>query len=211
MSVEKCPNCGKSLTGFLSADLVPQSKVDFINKFSAQKETYYCTSCAKPFLTKIAKDFKQQKEDIQNRLKQIISHIPILTSPAPVKWDYDVVDMVSAQTTSGTGFTTELSRSFNDLFGSTSKATNVKILEATKFCQADLRIQCVREGGNAIVSTDIDFNEIGSGSTNMLMVCMAGTAIKVKDLNFFSEERREKIKEIVKLTEKLEAIAENLG
>jgi len=32
MNYDQCPNCGKSLNGFMSADLLPQSKVDFINK-----------------------------------------------------------------------------------------------------------------------------------------------------------------------------------
>ena len=63
-------------------------------------------------------------------------------------------------------------------------------------------------GGNAIISTDIDFNEIGAGSTNMLMVCMAGTAIKVLDINMFNSKSRESILEVIELTEKLDAIAE---
>ena len=121
---------------------------------------------------------------------------------------FEVIGLVSAQTTSGTGFATELSRSFNDFFGSGSNATNQKIARATNLCKADLRIQCVREGGNAIISTDIDFNEIGAGSTNMLMVCMAGTAIRVTDMTNFSVKSRDTILEIIELTEQLEAIAE---
>lgn len=59
-----------------------------------------------------------------------------------------------------------------------------------------------------MISTDIDFNEIGSGSTNMLMVCMAGTAIKVTDMTNFSVKSRDTILEVAELTEQLEAIAE---
>jgi uncharacterized protein YbjQ (UPF0145 family) len=208
MNYDKCPNCGKSLNGFLSADLLLQSKVDFINKHLKENKDAYCTSCSKPLLNKIAQNYKAQKNDIENRLKQIIHYIPVISSPAPVKWDYEVIEMVTAQTTSGTGFATELSRSFNDFFGTTSNATNQKIARATNLCKADLRIQCVRTGGNAVVSTDIDFNEIGSGSTNMLMVCMAGTAIRVTDMANFSIKSRDTIVEIIELTEQLEAIAE---
>ena len=207
MSYDKCPNCDKSLNGFLSADLLTQSKIDFINRFSTGNKDAYCTSCSKSLLNKIAEDFKQQKYDIENRLKEIIHLIPVISSPAPIKWDYEVIGMVTAQTTSGTGFATELSRSFNDFFGTGSKATNQKIARATNLCKADLRVQCVREGGNAIVSTDIDFNEIGAGSTNMLMVCMAGTAIRVTDMTNFSIKSRDTIVEIIELAEKLDAIA----
>ncbi|TDO25749.1 uncharacterized protein YbjQ (UPF0145 family) [Sediminibacterium goheungense] len=203
---DKCPNCGKSLKGFFSADLILQSKVDFINKHSNGNKEAYCTSCSSPLLEKIADNFRKQKGDIETRLKQIIHVIPVMTSPAPVKWTYEVIGMVTAQTTSGTGFVTELSRSFNDFFGSGSKTTNQKISRATSLCKADLRVQCVRNGGNAIISTDIDFNEIGSGSTNMLMVCMAGTAIRITDMENFNAKSRDTIMEVIELTEQLEAI-----
>ena len=208
MNYDKCPNCGKSLNGFLSADLLLQSKVDFINKHLNDNKEAYCTKCSSPLLSKIADTFRKQKSDIEARLQQIIHYIPVMTSPSPIKWDYEVIGMVTAQTTSGTGFATELSRSFNDFFGSGSNATNQKVARATNLCKADLRVQCVRQGGNAIISTDIDFNEIGAGSTNMLMVCMAGTAIRVTDMTNFSIKSRDTIIEIIELTEKLEAIAE---
>lgn len=206
MNYDKCPNCGKSLKGFLSADLLFQSKTTFINKHLNENKEAYCTACSSSLLSKIANDFRRQKGDIENRLKQIIHFIPVMTSPAPVKWGYEVIGMVTAQTTSGTGFATELSRSFNDFFGTGSNATNQKISRATSLCKADLRVQCVRQGGNAIISTDIDFNEIGAGSTNMLMVCMAGTAIRVTEMENFTAKNRDIIIEVIELTEQLEAI-----
>jgi uncharacterized protein YbjQ (UPF0145 family) len=206
MNYENCPNCNKSLNGFFSADLLFESKVNFINKHLKQDKGAYCTSCSKPLLKQIADTFRKEKVEIETRLQQIIHYIPVMTSPSPVKWDYEVLGMVSAQTTSGTGFATELSRSFNDFFGSGSQTTNRKIGRATNLCKADLRVQAVRQGGNAVISTDIDFNEIGSGSTNMLMVCMAGTAIRVTNMENFSAKNRDTIIEVVELTEKLEAI-----
>jgi uncharacterized protein YbjQ (UPF0145 family) len=209
MNLDKCPNCGKSVKGFFStATLISESKTEFINKHLDLSSEAYCNLCSYDYLNQIARSFQQQKNDIENRLKQIIHYIPILSSPAPHEWKYEILDMITAQTTSGTGFTTELSRSFNDFFGGTSNTTNKKILTATNLCKSDLRIQCVKMGGNAIISTDIDYNEIGSGSTNMLMVCMAGTAIKVLDIEMFNSKSRESILEVIELTEKLDAIAE---
>ena len=208
MNLAKCPNCKASVKGFLSSDLINQSQTDFINKHLAQSHDAYCTSCATPLLNEIALSLRQQKNDIEIRLKQIIHNIPVITSPAPIKWEYEILGMINAQTTSGTGFATELSRSFNDFFGSTSNSTNQKVLKATNLCKTELRIQCVKAGGNAIISTDIDFNEIGGGSTNMLMICMSGTAIKVTDMSNFSEKNREGILETIELTQQLEAIAE---
>jgi len=207
---DKCPNCGKSVKGFFGGELLGQSKIDFINKHLNDTKEAYCLSCSGDLLTKIANDFRKQKGDIEKRLEQIIHFIPVMTSPAPVKWEYEVIGMVTAQTTSGTGFVTELSRSFNDFFGSTSNATNQKIVNATNLCKSDLRIQCVKQGGNAIISTDIDFNEVGSGSTNMLMVCMAGTAIRVTNMENFNPKTRDAIIEVIELTERLEAIAQEV-
>jgi len=208
MNFDKCPNCNKALKGFFSSVLISQSKTEFINKHLDLDKDAYCTNCSSELLNKIASNFSKQKKDIEDRLKQIIKYIPVISSEAPVKWEYDIVEMVTSQTTSGTGFSTELSRSFNDFFGTTSNTSNLKIAKATELCMSDLRIKCVKLGGNAVISTDIDFNEIGGGSTNMLMVCMAGTAIRVKDINNFNEKSRDYIVEVIELTEKLEAIAE---
>ncbi len=209
MKLDKCPSCGKALTGFFSTvNLIPTTKTEFINKHLNLNYDAYCNVCSIPYINKIAKEFEQQKNDIENRLKQIIHFIPVLSSPAPNDWKYEAIEMITAQTTSGTGFATELSRSFNDFFGGASNTTNKKILNATNLCKSDLRVQCVKMGGNALISTDIDYSEIGSGSTNMLMVCMSGTAIKVSDIKMFNEKNQQYILEIIELTEKLEAIAE---
>ena len=208
MNFEKCPNCNKNLKGFFASELIPQSKTDFINNSLELSSQAYCTSCSKPLIDEIARKFYKRKMDIENRLKSIIHLIPILSSPAPVSWEYEIIGMITAQTNSGTGFATELSQSFTDFFGGSSSATNRKIENATKLCKDNLRVQCVRNGGNAIISTDIDFNEIGTGNTHMLMVCMAGTAIKVLDMKNFNPKVRDTISEIVELTDQLEAISD---
>jgi uncharacterized protein YbjQ (UPF0145 family) len=208
MDYENCPTCNKSLKGIFSSELVTPTKTDFINKHLNLQNRAYCSSCSKKFIDKIAKSFLLQKKEIETRLEQIIHYVPVISSPAPIKWEYEIIGMVSAQTTSGTGFSAELSQSFNDFFGKTSKTTNRKIERATTLCKANLRVQCVQNGGNAVISTDIDFNEIGAGNTNMLMVCMAGTAIKVTDMSNFNPKSREFLAEIVELTERLEAIAD---
>lgn len=208
---EKCPNCGKSLKGFFNTSvLIEESKRDFINKFTNINKEGFCTSCYEPLYYAIVNNQKKQKNDIEQRLKQIINFLQIMSCPAPIKWEYEVIGMVTAQQTAGTGFYTELSRSFNDFFGSGSNATNKKIKTATDACQTDLRIQCSKLGGNAIISTDIDFNEIGSGSTNMLMVCMAGTAIRVTNMENFSEKMRDYLTEISDLTYNLDAIINDI-
>lgn len=203
--MKNCPHCSK-LLGFFGGELIPQSKIDFINKFTGRTSAAYCTQCSPSIIENLSKRFKQEKEDLEKRLKAIINYVPIITSIAPNHWEYKITGLVTSQVTSGTGFMTELSRSFNDFFGAGSATSNRKIAAAIENCKSELRIQSVKLGGNAIVSADIDFNEIGSGSTNMLMVCMTGTAVKVNKWSDFDETTNERIEEVLELIQKLDAI-----
>lgn len=204
---EKCPNCGLKVKGFFATTtLIPQNRIDFINKYSDNKSESYCEKCALPLIKNISSQLKTDKKPLSDRLQNIITALPILTSPAPNFWEYEVLGIVNTQQTSGTGFYTELSRNWNDFFGQGSQATNNKVLNATNLCKSDLRVMCSKLGGNAIISTDIDYNEIGSGSTNMLMVCMAGTAIRINNLSESKIQNYNLLDEIVELSEKIEFI-----
>lgn len=205
--IKVCPNCSTKVKGFFaSGHMLSQNKVDFINKYHIEKKDSYCSVCSTPILHKINSTLNEKKNELNNRLKTIIKFLPIISSEAPINWEYEVIEMVSTQQTSGTGFATELSRSWNDFFGTGSNATNKKIYNATELCKTDLRIQCAMLGGNAVISADIDFNEIGSGSTNMLMVCMAGTAVQIKNLNNANIRNYEYLSEIIEISEQLDII-----
>lgn len=209
MSKELCPNCGKSLTGlFAMNSLIPQSKIDFINKHHDRKSDYYCTSCSQPILNKIAVRFRMERDAIQKRLEDIIKNLPMLTTDVPDSWECEYIGMYSAHTVVGTGFSSELSRSFNDFFGTTSNTSNQKINKAVNRCKAELRVKCVKAGGNAIIGTSIHYNEVGTGSSNMLMVAITGTVVKINNIDKINLKSKEYIAEILELTEQLEAISE---
>ncbi|GEQ85428.1 hypothetical protein ULMS_09360 [Patiriisocius marinistellae] len=55
----------------------------------------------------------------------------------------------------------------------------------TNFSKADLRVLSLIQERNAVISTDIHFNEIGSGSSNMLMVCIVGASIRGTNMENF--------------------------
>ncbi|GLU57127.1 hypothetical protein Dfri01_65880 [Dyadobacter frigoris] len=167
----------------------------------------YCTSCSSKAEAKIVSVQNEKVAIVKANILDLISVIPVITSQAPSNWDYEVIDIVTSQTTSGTGFLTDLSQSFNDFLGQGSNATNKKVALATTSCKLDLRKQCILLGGNAIISTDIDFSEVGSGNTNMLMVCMAGTAVRVTDTTTINKNDAAKFNEISKLGHEWSALA----
>jgi uncharacterized protein YbjQ (UPF0145 family) len=184
--------------------LTNDEQTGFINKFLELDKEGYCTNCFMGLVNEVYIQTDNKKKELVKEMMDTIPFVPIITGPAPHKWDYQIIGIITTQITAGTGFATELSRSFADLFGSTSNASNKKVSQATETCKADLRLQCIKEGGNAIISTDIDFSEIGSGSSNMLMVCMAGTAIKVNDLSYFPEKSRDSIGRLSSLNAEME-------
>jgi UPF0145 protein yruck0001_19990 len=209
---EKCPNCGKKLSGLFgqSAELMDEKITRYLNKQTGENKEAYCSACYEPMYSNFFNAQKKQKHEIDLRINEIIHSLPLLTCPAPQGWDYEVLGMVNTQTTSGTGFLTDLSQGINDMLGMGSARTNSKIAQATEKCKSDLRIECASLGGNAIISTNMAFNEVGGNSANMLMVCMSGTAIKVKDMNNFTSETRENLMEITKLASELKELIKEL-
>ena len=51
-----------------------------------------------------------------------------------------------------------------------------------------LRAKALKIGANAVIATDIDYGEVGS-LKGMLMVCAAGTAIKLENTNILGSKQ----------------------
>lgn len=212
MNYTKCPNCNSSLTGFISKEkIISDDKTAFINKMLNATKPAYCTACFHQQSENIKSQYENKKIGITKNLNETIQSLSILTCPPPINWEYEVIDMITAQTTSGTGFLTELSRGVNDFLGATSNRSNQKILNAIELCKADLRSQCTKLGGNSIVSIDIDLSEVGSGSSNMLMVCIAGTAIRVTNTVVLGTGKANNLAKIEQLTKDLTEVTEILN
>lgn len=64
MNNNKCPNCGESVKGFLSSNLIQQSKVDFINNHLNLNKEGYCThwNCSVKLLNEIVEGISKKKE-----------------------------------------------------------------------------------------------------------------------------------------------------
>ena len=127
MNYSKCPSCGKSIGGMFGATIVNQQKTDIINSVMSKNETAYCSSCSNEYITQMVKVKNDRFYALKERIIPLSSAIPVITSQAPTGWEYDVLDMVTSQTTSGTGFLTDLSQSINDFFGQGSESTNRKV------------------------------------------------------------------------------------
>lgn len=154
--------------------------IKLINGFSEGKAEGYCSKCEPPFKKVAIPKFLKEKERYLSLFQKLITEVPVLSIPNPSNWEYISVSIVTAQSVLGTGVISEFTSTFTDFFGKQSSAYNKKLIEGENFCLNILRKKALDLDCNAIIGTDIDYSEAG-GLKGMLMVCMAGTAIRVKN------------------------------
>lgn len=195
MEYKICPNCNKKLDGLMTTKfIIKQSTTDFINKFNTSPSEAYCSGCSGPLVEKY-------KADLALLVKESIGVIPVITLNSPLNWNYEVLGMVTGQSVTGTGMMSELASSWSDLIGGQSNSLGTKIANGEILCKNQLKYKAAMMGANAVISTDIDYSEVG-GVKGMLMVCMAGTAVKVSNLTTvtpINEERLQKLDSTITL------------
>lgn len=186
--MDKCSNCeSKIKSGLISGYNKAYDKqvVQFINDFAPSDKNGYCESCGPHLLDKAKESFAKLTQEKKSRIQKMLSHMPITTIQSPLNWDYDIGGIVSGQSTTGTGIFSDISATVADIFGTQATTYNNKIKNGENICKQQLRSQALSMGCNAIVAVDIDYSELGS-LKGMIMVCMSGTAIKLKNLNVLS-------------------------
>jgi uncharacterized protein YbjQ (UPF0145 family) len=192
-----CPNCSTPIkSGIMSSvKLLSEEKISIINIFDANKATGYCNKCGNTLFEAAKNGIIAEKQSLMNEILNLLQFIPVISTHSPLNWDYRVLRMVTGQSTTGTGVISEFTSSFTDLFGMQSGRYNKKIKSGELMCFNQLRMQTIDMGGNAVTATDIDYSELG-GDKGMIMVCMAGTSVELKNLKVLGEEAEIKIKEL---------------
>jgi len=206
MASKDCPNCGKKLDGILSSRyILSKSLTDFINSQSNRTSEGYCSDCGVNEYNAITKDLESKKQELVKDIKKDLHLVPIITVPNSSHWEYDILEIVTGQSVTGTGLLTEIASSWADFLGGQSESLAGKILKGENICKEAIRFSCLLMGGNAIIGTDIDYSEVGGGK-GMLMVCMSGTAIKVKNWAEKQIDFKEKINHLAENAAKLAEI-----
>jgi uncharacterized protein YbjQ (UPF0145 family) len=194
---DKCPECGEKLTGmFTSNRMLDENEIAIIKEFVAKDKTNGCITCKSEELdegrTALAKEYETLHGEITVRLPKV----PVISIHTPLNWDYNVLGMVTGQTTTGTGVISEFTSSFTDFFGAQSGAYNKKLAKGEEMVMSQMRAKAVKLGANAVIASDLDYSELGDGK-GMLMVCGAGTAIKLNNVgNVFDQKLSETLKEL---------------
>jgi uncharacterized protein YbjQ (UPF0145 family) len=195
-----CPNCDTDLK--TNARSLSENKIKIINEYHEPKSILYCTKCGPSLYQKYRVNLLTQRNSIIENVQELIEAVPVVTTHSPLNWEYDILNIVTGQTTTGTGIISEFASSFADFFGTQSNRYNDKLKAGENLCLAKLRKQTIDLGGNAIIAADIDYSEVG-GQKGMLLVCMAGTAIKLRNTELLGNDRNEKIGQLMLLVTKL--------
>ena len=211
MSTEKefCPNCNTELKEkFLTVNkLINVDMTAIINEYHSPKSEGYCNKCGGDLYSKYKELLKKEKAEITEKLEELISIIPVISTPSPLGWDYEVLDMVTGQSTMGTGAITEFTSTITDFLGTQSSRHNKKLKLGENLCFAQLRKQTIDLGGNAVIASDIKYTELGA-LKGMIMVCMNGTAIKLKNSEILGDKKSSKIDSLVQLNDRLTTLLE---
>ena len=181
MEYSECPNCGaKMKSGLFNNPISKETDSIVIREFTENISPAHCSKCVNSLLAKAITNGQLEFSEVQLAFEKLILSIPILSIHHPLGWDYQSVGIVTGQTVTGTGVLSELSSSFSDFFGTQSGAFTSKLSKGELLCMNQMRIKAVHLDCNAIIGADIDYSEVGS-LKGMLMVCMTGTAVKLKN------------------------------
>ncbi|RIW14474.1 hypothetical protein D0X99_13015 [Algoriphagus lacus] len=174
-----CPNCNAEIkSGFLKENrLANEKQVAFIHDFTENTSESYCSQCLNDMLKLAKSNFHEELKHLKERLETELQNIPIVTVHSPSNWEYNTLGIVTSQSVIGTGMISEIASSWTDFFGKESNVFNSKIKKGEENCMTILRTKALLMGAHAILGTDIDYSEVGGGK-GMLMVCMAGTAVR---------------------------------
>lgn len=209
--IENCPNCDASIKeGFLFSNLyLSDSEVEIIRLYYDQTADVYCEKCGREPLEIALDEMYEERAELQNKVQKLIDAIPVITTSTPHLWEYEVVGMVTGQSTTGTGVFSDFYSNITDLFGLQSESYNKKLRSGEDLCYAQLRLKTLHLGGNAVIATDIDYSEVGV-EKGMLMVAMAGTAVKLTNTQVLGKNIKKNVEELSLASDRLQLIQDLL-
>ena len=85
--------------------------------------------------------------------------------------------LVSGEAILGANLFKDLFASIIDVIGGRSGAYERELRKAKEIALEEMKAEAHQLGANAVVAVDLDYETIGSGGGNMLMVSASGTAV----------------------------------
>lgn len=88
--------------------------------------------------------------------------------------------LVSGEAILGANLFKDLFASITDVIGGRSGSYERELRKAKDIALEEMKQEARRLGANAVIAIDLDYETIGSGGGNMLMVSASGTAVTIE-------------------------------
>jgi len=88
--------------------------------------------------------------------------------------------LVSGEAILGANIFKDLFASITDVIGGRSGSYERELRKAKDIALEEMKEEARRLGANAVIAIDLDYETIGSGGGNMLMVSASGTAVIIE-------------------------------
>ncbi len=85
--------------------------------------------------------------------------------------------LVTGEAIMGANLFKDFFAGITDIIGGRSGAYEQELRKAKEIAVEEMKQEAQKMGANAIIAVDLDYETIGSGSGNMLMVSASGTAV----------------------------------
>ena len=123
---------------------------------------------------------EQQKLDNEQELDTIIDAIMLTTEAAPNINIAKRIEIITAECAFGMNIFKELFAGVRDIVGGRSKAVQKTMRDSRRTALYELKKEAHAVGANAVVGVDLDYMELSSGGTMVLLVA-SGTAVIVEE------------------------------
>ena len=134
-----------------------------------------CAGCSSKANKTITQAQQHREEQVQE-----ISSILLTTETAPDLNITKRIEIVTAECAFGMNIFKDLFASVRDIVGGRSKAVQQTMRDSRRTTLYELKKEAHAVGANAVVGVDLDYMELSSGGTMVLLVA-SGTAVIVEE------------------------------
>ena len=122
-----------------------------------------------------------EEANAQQKLHDEIDAIMLTTETAPNINITERIEVITAECAFGMNIFKDLFAAVRDIVGGRSEAVQKTLRDSRKTVLYELKKEAHRVGANAVVGIDLDYMELSTGGSMILMVA-SGTAVIVEDL-----------------------------
>ncbi|KZK38011.1 hypothetical protein P7266_0972 [Lactococcus cremoris] len=87
--------------------------------------------------------------------------------------------IVFGEVVAGVDFIKDFKASFTNILGGRSKSYENELIQARQEALEELEQRAAARGASAVVGVKVDYETVGNGGSNMMMIIASGTAVDI--------------------------------